>query len=176
MQVKLSSSTLAYFSLSISMQKTWGEVLQRLLDEDVLIEDNIGVIQIHPTYYAALGRTLPGAVNPNKTRAEKLAQSYIDLWPKKIMSGGRPIRQGPTAITKKLNGFMNKNPKITDEQILDATRRYVNMKQKDNWEFATCSDYFISKGNTSLLESYVFQPELGSKDQKSAPAMNQRFI
>lgn len=158
------------------MQKTWPEVLQKLLEMGVLLEDEKGIIQIAPIYYAELGRPLPGTVNPNKERAAKLAQSYIDLWPKKLLTGGRPIRQGPGAVIKKLNAFMNKHPKVTDVQIMDATKRYVNTKKKDNWEFATCSDYFISKGDTSQLEAYISQPEMGSSEFKPGPAMNQRFI
>lgn len=161
------------------MQKSWAEVLQRLLDEKILLEDEKGIIQIDPHYYAELGKHIPGAVNPNKERAVKLAQPYIDLWPKKIMSGGRPIRQGPTVITKKLNVFMNKHPKVKDAEILNATTRYTAWKKNNNWEYASCSDYFISKGDTSLLEAYLADPELGSKDvgaKGSSNSLTQKFI
>lgn len=158
-------------------QTTWGEVLTRLLQEKVLLEDERGIIQINPKYYAELGKSIPGTVNSNKERAAKLAQSYIDLWPKKIMSGGRPIRQGLTAITKKLNVFMNKHSKVTDAEIINATSRYVATKKKYDWNYATCSDYFIMKNDTSLLEAYLSDPQLGSQDVgQKAPSLNQRMI
>jgi hypothetical protein len=145
--------------------KTWAEVLQRLLDENVLLEDEKGIIQIHPQYYQLLNKTIPGSTSgQNRSRAEKLTKAYIELWPKKIMSGGRPVRQGPTTIAKKLLVFMNKHPKVTDEQILNAASRYVATKIKDGWQMCVCSDYFISKNDTSQLETYIMDPELGSKD------------
>jgi hypothetical protein len=79
--------------------KTWAEVLQRLLDEKVLFENENGIISIHPTYYRELGKPIPGLHSGhNKARAEALAKQYIELWPKKIMSGGRPVRQGLTYL------------------------------------------------------------------------------
>jgi len=161
------------------MSITWTEVVQKLLLEGILIEDpSTGIIQISPEYYLKLNKHIPGTVKTQIPGIDDLVKKYIDLWPKKILSGGRPVRQGPTPITKKLTVFIKKHPKVTFEQILNATSRYLaTMKVKD-WNYMTCSDYFISKNETSVLESYLEDSDLGKKEVSETPkvSLNQRFI
>jgi hypothetical protein len=136
-----------------------------MLEKKILLEADNGIIQISPEYYKNLGKPLPGTtVSKNKNRANELAKLYIAKWPKKILSGGRPVRQGLTSVSKKMLIFMNKHPEVTDQQILDATQRYVNLKVRDNWVYATCSDYFILKNDSSQLEAYIQDTSLGSKE------------
>jgi len=143
----------------------------------VLVEDpTSGLIQLNPEMYIHIGRATPTNPSNNAQRAKSLVGPYQKLWPAKIASGGRPIRQGPVALIKKLTVFLNKHPKVTEQQILDATTRYIAMKAKENYNYMVCSDYFIEKGSTSVLESYITNPELGSKALESAKAINQRFI
>lgn len=159
--------------------KTWSEVLSRLLEESVLIEDqSTGIIQIHPTYYYQLGKPIPGSVNKNKERAKTLATIYQNLWPKKILSGNRPVRQGLITITKKLNVFLNKHSQVTDAQIIEATNRYINKCKSNNWAYAVCSDYFISKNDSSQLEAFIEDKDLNSKDSlsKEDKSLTQRFV
>lgn len=158
---------------------TWTEVLKKLLEKNILIEDpSTGIIQIQPEYYLKLNKNIPGTVKTQIPGIDLLVKQYIDLWPKKILSGGRPVRQGPTPITKKLTVFIKKHPKVTFEQILNATNRYLaTMKSKD-WAYMTCSDYFISKNESSVLESYLEDKDLGNKEISETPkvSLNQRFI
>lgn len=143
----------------------WKQVISTMLEKKILLEADNGIIQISPEYYKHLGKSIPGlTANKNKERAGKLTVLYLNLWPKKILSGGRPIRQGLTSVSKKMLIFMNKHPEVTDQQILEATTRYVNLKAKDNWEFAVCSDYFILKNEVSQLEAYIQDTSIGSED------------
>ena len=147
----------------------WKDVILQLLEKKILLEADNGIIQISPEYYTQIGKSLPGTTaSRNKDRANKLAVAYLCHWPKKIMSGGRPVRQGQTSIAKKLLIFMNKHPEITYDQILKATVRYTNLKTKDNWEFAVCSDYFILKNDSSQLEAYIQDTSLGSTELMTA--------
>jgi hypothetical protein len=151
--------------------------VQVLLNTQVLVEDPVtGIIQLNGQLYTYLGKNAPATTSTNHQRAKVLAPLYQKLWPEKIMSGGRPVRQGPMSLTKKLTVFLNKNPKVTEQQILDATERYIATKKKENYAFMACSDYFIDKNGNSLLESYITNPNLGAKFKENTQAINQRFV
>jgi len=143
-----------------------------------------GLIELDQALYAHLGLPAPTTSTQkakiNLARAKTLAPIYQKLWPAKILSGGRPVRQGPGAITKKLVIFMNKYSKVTDDEILDATKRYIATKAKDNYSFISCSDYFIDKNGNSLLEAFITNPDLGAKEvnqqQTKTGNLNQRFV
>lgn len=148
-----------------------------LLKLEALIEDPItGAIQLNTDLYTHIGKEPPATTGINAQRAKALAVVYQKLWPPKILSGGRPIRQGPLALTKKLTVFMNKHPKVTDAEILNATERYLAMKAKDQFKFVVSSDYFIEKSGGSLLESFITNPEAGAKEMEVKKSLNQRFI
>ncbi|TXG81476.1 MAG: hypothetical protein E6R13_06105 [Spirochaetes bacterium] len=81
-------------------------------------------------------------------------QEYIDLWPKGIKSGNRLIRPNLTSAKNKLNTFINKY-KYSKEDILKATKKYINEFAEHNYKMITCGDYFIEKFGSSLLASYI---------------------
>ncbi len=151
--------------------------VHHLLQVQALIEDpTTGVITLHPEVYNMIGKTPPATPSQKIQRVRALVVEYIKLWPTKLASGGRPIRQGPVALTKKLHAFLSKHPKVTDAEILNATGRYLAAKKKDGYQYISCSDYFIDKSGNSILESYLVNPDLGSKDLEPTQAVNQRFI
>ncbi len=151
--------------------------IQELLDTSILIEDPVsGAIQLNTDMYTHLGKNAPASTGMNHQRAKALAVVYQKLWPSGITSGGRPVRQGPLALTKKLTVYLNKHPKTTEQEILSAAERYLGTKKKENYSFITCSDYFIEKGGSSLLEAYITNPELGSKNLEPSQSINQRFV
>lgn len=152
--------------------------IYKLLDMKALMPDSeTGIIQIDPNLYQELGQPIPGTLkNANKRRAKALAPAYISIWPKGVSSGNRSVRQGPVAITKKLTVYINKHPEHTDNQILNAAQRYVNYMQTKNYDFMTCSDYFIEKSQNSLLESYVCDPELNANVKLSGVTKMERMV
>lgn len=132
--------------------------LALLLQHRFLIEDpETGVIQLDPSGYQLLNKPIPATFNNAtfKARVDKLIKSYLEIWPAKIMSGNRLVRQGPGAIRKKLSVFLKKYPKYTDDQILAATKKYVDKLRQNNFNYVICSDYFIEKNGVSQLESYI---------------------
>ena len=148
-----------------------------LLQKGILVEDaSTQIIQIHPHMYKELKKPIPGSIKVNAIRAKELALKYIEIWPKSVTSGGRAVRQGPVAITHKLTIYISKHIGHTDEQILEATKRYVNSKQAKNYEFMTCSDYFIEKNRNSLLESYICSPELDANVKPGGSTKMERMI
>ena len=129
-----------------------------LLEAAILIEDpDTGIIQLTPEGYAVLHKPLPKVFDQKaaRERLEKLVKDYLEIWPPKIMSGNRLVKQGPGAIRSKFTTFLRKYPKFTDAEILEVTRLYVDKLKRKNYEFMTCSDYFIEKDRVSQLESYI---------------------
>ena len=81
--------------------------------------------------------------------------SWRELFPKGIKSGGRPVRGDKQGVTKKLRQFIKLNPKVTKDQIIAATRQYVYDCSLNNYRFMTCADYFINKNGSSMLGAMV---------------------
>lgn len=94
---------------------------------------------------------------------QKLTEEYLELWPKGVKSMGRYVRASEEDITNLLDKFLRKykKQKFTKDTILEATKKYIEEKRKVNWSYITCSDYFISKNNVSMLAGYC--TNLGTK-------------
>jgi hypothetical protein len=136
--------------------------LALLLQSNTLLEDSeTGIIQLSPDAYDLLGKSTPNVFNQkaHRERIEKLVKDYLSLWPAKIMSGNRLIKQGPGAIRKKLTTFLRKYPKYTDEEILAATQQYIKKLRQSNFQYMISSDYFIEKDGVSQLEAYIIAME-----------------
>lgn len=80
----------------------------------------------------------------------KFAEEYRNLFPVGVRSGGYLVRDDLPSIINKLRKF-TKSHKYTKDQILEATRRYIERKRMENWSFMKTASYFISKDNTSVL-------------------------
>lgn len=88
-------------------------------------------------------------------------KEWLDLWPSGVKSGSRYVKASEKDITELLKKFIKKY-KFSKEVIIEATKKYLEEKKKVNWSYITCSDYFISKNNVSLLASYC--ANLGVKE------------
>lgn len=90
---------------------------------------------------------------------DKVVENWIDSWrelfPSGVKSGGRPVRGDKQGVLKKMKKFVKQNPNIPINTIFKATKNYVISKKLDNWNFMTCADYFIEKNNISLLSSFI---------------------
>lgn len=95
-------------------------------------------------------------------------KEWLDLWPSGVKSGSRYVRASEKDITELLKKFIKKY-KFSKEVIIEATKKYLEEKKKVNWSYITCSDYFITKNNVSLLASYC--SNLGVKEP-SIPSIN----
>lgn len=140
------------------MLPTTENKIRDLIECAILIEDpQTGVIHLDPLGYTLLQKPIPQSFNQAafKARVEKLVKDYLAVWPPKVMSGNRLVRQGPGAIRKKLTVFLKKFPKFTDDQIITATKKYVDKLRQSNYNYMVCSDYFLEKNGVSQLESYI---------------------
>jgi hypothetical protein len=90
---------------------------------------------------------------------DKVVEDWIDSWrdifPIGVKSGGRLVRGDKQGVLKKMKQFVKQNPKISVEDIFKATKLYVLEKRNSNWQFMICADYFISKDNTSMLSAWI---------------------
>jgi hypothetical protein len=142
-----------------------------LLQCAFLIEDSkTKVISLAPEVYLMIGREIPSNLKSTflDKRVDELCEKYRALWPAKIQSGSRPVKQGPSAIKAKLKSFLKKNPQYKDEQILAAAAAYVAKMKQKNYEFMICSDYFIEKDKASQLEVYIEQGVTADKIVKAS--------
>lgn len=103
---------------------------------------------------------------------ESIAIQYRDLWPAGIKSGGYYVKSGISTISGKLRKFLKSFPQYSPEDILNATRRYVEESRRDNYQFMKIAEHFIYKGESSVLETYC---EVVKDKNVSTPQSNLRI-
>lgn len=82
-------------------------------------------------------------------------QEWREIWPEGVKTMGRPVRGDKAGCITKMTTFVRQNPKVTKEQIFDATKIYVFEKAQKGYSHMTCADYFIKKDGISLLAALV---------------------
>jgi len=82
-------------------------------------------------------------------------QDWRLLWPEGVKTNGRPVRGDKAGCNTKMSTFVRENPKVTKEQIFDATKIYIFEKAQKGYSHMTCADYFIKKDGISLLAALV---------------------
>lgn len=126
------------------------EVLKLLEEKEFVIKHpKTGKLEVQKKWYEIMGYRRPGVQD-----LEKLAADYLDLWPPGVKSGGMYVRSGITTIIAKLRAFFKQFPHYTDQEILAATRRYIDESRRDNYQYMKTAEYFILKNGGSVLESY----------------------
>lgn len=86
---------------------------------------------------------------------DAFVESYRNLFPSGVKSGGRLVKGDRLGCLSKLKNFKIKYPEYTQEDIIDATRAYIDLKKKNGWQMMTSADYFIEKDKLSMLASYI---------------------
>ena len=81
-----------------------------------------------------------------------LAKQIRELFPAGVKSGGYLVRNSEVDIANKLRGFFKKH-KYSHEEVLEATKRYVERKRSEGWKFMQRAIYFIEKDGSSTLAS-----------------------
>lgn len=86
---------------------------------------------------------------------EKLAESLRELYPKGKKPGTAYMWRDSTAyIVKRLQAFEKKYGKFDQDDIIKATKKYVN-SFNGNYGYMQLLKYFIFKDDTSQLLSYI---------------------
>jgi len=85
----------------------------------------------------------------------ELAEKIRDLFPVGIKSGGYPVRSSVVDIADKLRKFFKKHKSYTQEQVLEATTKYVNRKKGEGYSYMQKAVFFIEKDGMSTLASEI---------------------
>lgn len=94
-------------------------------------------------------------------------QSWVELFPKGVKSGGKLLRSDKKSVLKKMEKFV-KDYKFSKELIMRATESYLNEREKDGWMYTKCATYFIDKlGQGSELAAQCEN----LKDEKEQPLL-----
>lgn len=114
-----------------------------------IVETSNGIFEITNRFYELMEKPIPKTI-----KIEKLAEKFRELWPTGVKTNnGDYIRSSLNALKAKLRTFKNKNPKISDQIILDATQAYVERYALKNYNYIMISSNFIYKHQDSKLET-----------------------
>jgi hypothetical protein len=92
-------------------------------------------------------------------RVEEWIDEWREIFPKGIKSGSHFVRGSRQGCLSKMRSFIRNHKKVTKEQIFKATQLYVEERKKERYAYCKVADYFISKSQVSMLESYIEQLE-----------------
>lgn len=101
---------------------------------------------------------------------KKLAEEYLEIFPKIKLPSGKYARVALPEIEKKLKIFKRTyKPSfkkyygfvLTDEDILQATRAYVKRYAATRYQFMVTSSYFIQKNEKSALADEILAMKQG---------------
>lgn len=105
-------------------------------------------------------------------KAKKLnlvSDTFVDRY-RNLFKGLKPGSMGyRQAVVDKLNRFMMDNRNVTEEQIIKATKRYLD--SQDNYNFLQQADYFIYKRESGGSESSrlsIFIEELSNDNNSTS--------
>lgn len=97
------------------------------------------------------------------SKLDDFIDKYRSIFPAGVKSGGRLIKGDKQGCLSKLKTFKVKYPEYTEEDILEATKAYLDGKKRVNYDRTVCADYFISKDGSSMLASYCENMKLQPK-------------
>lgn len=132
------------------------EALQSLVDKGYITRNgkSFGPWEITEAGYTCVNNVLLESDRdiPNKDRCMELATTLIEIFPKGIKTGNSAWRGNKRDIALKLQKFFKLyGNQWTDEQIIDATRRYVSHFNGD-YTYMRILKYFIMKSERKLDE------------------------
>lgn len=104
----------------------------------------------------------------NTSQKEEVVEDWIESWrelfPVGVKSGGRPVKGDKKGVLKKMKVFVKENPKTTKEDIFRATKNYILEKKQSDYKFMICADYLINKDGSSILSSLIETLEYDSSN------------
>ena len=129
------------------------EVLSYLIEKNILKKDKLsGEYKLTEYGYIHLEEKEP---KKKQVNYQGLADQIRNLFPSGVKSGGAYVRSSVLSLAGKLKTFDKKFPGYTEEQILKATKAYVDEMSKVNYQYMKLAEYFIIKDNSSMLETYI---------------------
>lgn len=68
---------------------------------------------------------------------------WLDLFPEGVKNAGRPIKSDKAKCTTKMKAFLKKYP-YNAEEIIKATKEYLDEREVNNYQFTMLAVNFIS--------------------------------
>lgn len=96
----------------------------------------------------------PANIVEQDSSFDTFLDSYFNLWPSGIKSGGYYVKTDKNGCGKNLKKFLKNNPEITKEIILKATEKYLMDMKERNYSMCKLAPYFVYKDGLSALEGY----------------------
>jgi hypothetical protein len=79
---------------------------------------------------------------------------YREMWPARVLPSGKPARVSKNIITDCFKWFFT-NYDYSWDVVLEATARYLDVQEKDNYRLCRTSQYFIVKTTQERIKESV---------------------
>ena len=138
------------------------EVISKLIKNDLIVkEDDVFIFTKKGFHIAELFNGVNKSSNEKKA-VKSLAKDMSDIYPKgKKPDTSQYWRGNSKIVEKKLTKFIKDNPDYTEDDILSATKRYIDSFDGSN-KLMRVLPYFIEKDGGSDLLSLLENTEEGS--------------
>lgn len=99
---------------------------------------------------------------------------WLNLFPKGVTTGGKLVRSDRRECIKKMNAFLE-NYEYDVSTIILATRRYINMAEREDWHIK-CAVYFIHKRDEGSSLAEWCEKYLTEKSKVDEEMFKEEFI
>lgn len=123
-------------------------VIDSLMEKGALVANQFGILKLDKYTEDRITQVLLNSDKevPSDERCENLAIQMRALYPKGNSSSGYPWRGNLRDLTKRLKKFFKLYGNWTDEEIINATQRYVS-HYNGNYTYMRILKYFILKSD-----------------------------
>ena len=123
-------------------------VIESLMEKGALVSNKLGILKLDKYTEDRITQILLNSDKevPSDERCENLAIQMRALYPKGNSSSGYPWRGNLRDLTKRLKKFFKLYGNWTDEEIINATQRYVSHYNGD-YTYMRILKYFILKSD-----------------------------
>ena len=90
------------------------------------------------------------SIKDNMISMDDFVEAFRNIFPSGVRTAGYLVKGDKNGCKRKLTKFLKEN-KVTQEEILEATRRYVNRSKLQNYEKLQLAHNFIEKNGISTL-------------------------
>lgn len=84
---------------------------------------------------------------------ETWIDEWVDIFPRGVRSGGKLIRSDRAGCLRKMKMFI-RDYKYDRATIMTATRRYIDIKAREGYNYTRCAIYFIYKTEKSKADEH----------------------
>lgn len=95
------------------------------------------------------------SIPDKQNELESFVEKYRSLFPQGVKSGNRLVKGDKHGCLSKLKNFKLKYPEYSQDEILEATKVYIDLCRKRNYDKMTSADYFVEKDKVSMLAGYL---------------------